>query len=432
MVEDFNVYNKPYLAGMLAMSLMPGAAFAEDKVLTFLAEHGPAVVGPVIAAFEAENPGVKVQMERVPFADLAAAIEARIGGGDTKIDIIAADTPRVPFMAKSGQIKPLDEALAETIKKTIPNATEIESVSYEGKLHSYPLWSSTNMLFYNRAALEAAGVEPPSSDPNERMTWAELIELAKKVQSAGGAKWGLMFQQIDRYYQLQPLFESSGAGPGLTGDDMLTPTIASDAWIKTAEWYGDLFESGLSPRGVTPAETDTMFGAGEFAFLVGGSWAIPRWASSGLTDFGVAPMPYFEGGEPATPTGAWSWAVNPNSDDAELAHKFLQFAALTPEGSALTVVNFPAPPVNPGGFETFVAKFIDGAPEGSEDVYQALMDITGHELANTAHVRPRSVGYVVFETVMNKAFSDIRNGNDARETLTSAENQLKSSFRRLK
>ena len=47
-------------------------------------------------------------------------------------------------------------------------------------------------------------------------------------------------------------------------------------------------------------------------------------------------------------------------------------------------------------------------------------------------MRPRTIGYVAFETVMNKAFSDIRNGNDVADTLNSAERQLSSAFRRLK
>lgn len=415
----------------LAATTTAFTANAQDVELTFLSSDGEEVLAPVIAAFEAANPGVTVRVERVPFADLAATIDARIGTGETEIDIVAADTPRVPYMVFRNQLAPLDESVVSQIEALGLNEADLESISHEGVIHSYPLWSSTNLLFYNRAALERAGVEPPSADPNERMTWDELLEKAAAVQAGGGAPWGLMFQQVDRYYQLQPLFESSGAGSGLSGDDMLTPTIASEEWIETAQWYADLFESGIAPRGVSADQTDTMFGSGEIAFFVGGPWAIPRWTESGLTEFGVAPMPYFEGGEPATPTGAWSWAVNPNSDDAEWAHKFLQFATLTGEGSALTVEKFPLPPVHPEGFEIFADRFIANAPEGMAEVYSDIMAIAAHELANTACVRPRTIGFVAFETIMNNAFSDIRNGSDPAEVLPAAEQQLTSAFGRL-
>ena len=41
-----------------------------------------------------------------------------------------------------------------------------------------------------------------------------------------------------------------------------------------------------------------------------------------------------------------------------------------------------------------------------------LAAIIENELAKNAVARPTSVGYVDFETVMNKAFADIRNGSD--------------------
>ena len=53
-----------------------------------------------------------------------------------------------------------------------------------------------------------------------------------------------------------------------------------------------------------------------------------------------------------------------------------------------------------------------------------------------AHSAPRvsvvaSIGYVAFETVMNKAFSDIRNGSDVESTLKQAQQQLTSQLRRI-
>ena len=54
-----------------------------------------------------------------------------------------------------------------------------------------------------------------------------------------------------------------------------------------------------------------------------------------------------------------------------------------------------------------------------------------YELADTAVSRPRSIGYVPFETVMNKAFSDIRNGADVEATLKQAQQQLTSQLRRV-
>jgi multiple sugar transport system substrate-binding protein len=58
--------------------------------------------------------------------------------------------------------------------------------------------------------------------------------------------------------------------------------------------------------------------------------------------------------------------------------------------------------------------------------------ILSYELAHTAVSRPHSVGYVAFEEVMNKTFSDIRNGADAAAALVKADQALKAAFARIR
>jgi multiple sugar transport system substrate-binding protein len=57
-----------------------------------------------------------------------------------------------------------------------------------------------------------------------------------------------------------------------------------------------------------------------------------------------------------------------------------------------------------------------------------LAAIIRNELAHNAVARPTSVGYVDFETVMNKAFADIRNGSDPAGRLRQASGELKRAF----
>ena len=55
-----------------------------------------------------------------------------------------------------------------------------------------------------------------------------------------------------------------------------------------------------------------------------------------------------------------------------------------------------------------------------------------YELNNTAVSRPKTIGYIAFEEIMNKAFSDVRNCTDAKEVLDGAQDQLTSVFARLR
>ena len=266
----------PFAGALLAALSLMGTAFAQEATtLNFLSAQQENVVQPMIDAFQAANPDIKIVHQSVPFNDLNAATESRIGQGDTSIDLIHADTPRVPAFASKEYLLNLDDHRAE-IEAAVPNAVDIEQVSWDGSLYAYPMWTSTQLLFYNKDLLEKAGVEPPSNDPANRDTWATILEKAAAAQK-GGAEWGLTFQQVDRYYQLQMLFESAGAGPGLTGDGLLTPAVNTEEWVKVADWYRDTFETGLSPRGVTPEQTDDLFINGQVAFVVGGPWAIGRY-----------------------------------------------------------------------------------------------------------------------------------------------------------
>ncbi|MBY5760250.1 sugar ABC transporter substrate-binding protein [Rhizobium leguminosarum] len=409
----------------LAALITAGSALAQQTTITLLTAERDETMQPVIQGFEKLHPDIKVIHQSVPFNDLNAAIESRIGQGDTSIDVIAADTPRIPAFASKGYLKDLSDR-SDEIKAGAPNPVDLEQVSYDGKIYAYPMWTSTQMLYFNRALLKKAGVEFPSADVNKRLTWDQVIDAAKATQKAG-AKWGIEFQQFDRYYQLQALFESAGAGSGLTGDGLLKSDVGSEAWVATAKWYGDLFTDEVAPRGVNPEQTDDLFFNGEVAFLVGGPWSISRFEASKDLDYGVAPHPFFKGGKPVTATGSWALAINPKTTHLEAAQAFAEYASLTGEGNYLTTENNPVPPTNPDAFKSYADKMASLAGK-----IGPVVDLINSELQNTAVGRPRTVGFVAFETVMNKAFADIRNGSDAGETLKSAEKQIDRQLSRLK
>jgi len=398
---------------------------AQEITLTFLTANPEENYRPVITGFEQRHPEIKIIYQNVPFNDLNAAVEARIARGDTSVDVLAVDTPRVPAFASKGYLLKLDSR-AEEIRQTFPNPVDIEHVSYKGEIYAYPMWSSTQMLFYNRRLLQEANVEPPSADPNQRITWAALLEKAKLIQKSG-VKWGVMFQQPDRFYQLQPLFESAGAGSGLQGDGLLEPAISGSAWIEIAQWYGDLFAQGLAPRGVGDTQVDDLFINGDLAFLIGGPWVFDRYSRAKDLDYGVALHPYFEGGNPVTATGSWALAINPHSRNIEAAQKFVEFITLDPEGAWLAVSSSSHTPTNPAAFGRFAEKL-----ESLTEKIGPVGEMIGYEMAHTAVSRPRTVGYVAFETIMNTAFSDIRNGARASDALAAAERQLRRQLARLR
>ena len=419
---------RPLVCLLLVAAAFPAwsaPASAEGVTINFLNSERPDVYAPVIAEFERRNPGITVRDQSVPFEQLNAQVQARVGAGDSSVDVYGVDEPRVPALASRKLLVDLSALRGQVEAAATPQA--VAATSYGGKLYALPEWTSTQVLFYNRDLLAKAGIAPPSSDPAQRMTWDTLLADAKKVQAAG-AKWGFGFDQVDRYYQLQPLFESSGAGPGLTGDRLLTPDVNSAKWVKTMAWYGDLTASGLAPRGITPQQMPDLFQSGQIGFFVGGPWNFrPFGAAAGL-HFGIAPHPFFAGGKPVTPTDSWAVGISPHSKHQAEALKFATFMTLDTAGDLLTTAQNPLPPANKAAFTQHVAQ-VTKAGGASTAPYGPILD---YELGNTAVSRPRTTGYVLFEEIMNRAFSDVRNGTAAQPALDRAEGQLKAGFSRLR
>ncbi len=409
----------------VAALLVAGNAAAQQTTVNFLGASAADAFAPVIKAFETANPGIKVRYQQVPFDDLNVAVESRVGQGDSTIDIFAADTPRIPAFAAKGYLLGLDSYRGQ-FEKMASTSVDVEQVSHKGKIYAFPMWNSTQLMVYNRDLLKKAGIAAPGAAKEARLTWEQLLDQARLAQKAG-AKWGAMFEQVDRFYQLQPLFESAGAGPGLKGEGLLQPDLLGEPWVKTAQWYADLFESGIAPRGVSPAQTKDLFINGELAFFVGGPWILASLEATKGLNFGVAPMPYFKGGKPVTPTGSWALALNPKAANLEAARKFAEFATLSEEGAYLTVSVLPLPPVN----KAAMGRYADRFKKLSEKT-GPIMDIIGYETRETAVGRPRTIGYVAFETVMNRAFSDIRNGAKVRATLQQAQDQLTPMLARIR
>lgn len=402
-----------------------GGAYAEQVTVHFLTEEKLESFQPVIDAFEKAHPDIKIDFQTVPFDSMNPQIEARIGGKDSSLDLYMVDTPRVPSLANRGFLADLSDDLDKVKAVTTPEEQGV--LEYKGKLVALPLWTSSQLLYYNKDLLQKANIPDPSADEKDRLTYEQVLAMAKKAQAAG-AKWGFAFDQVDRYYQLQPIFESLGAGPGLTGKEMLTPDITSAKWVEGAKFYASLFADGYAARGVTDDQMPAQFAAGEEAFFVGGTWNMGRFDAAKGLNYGVAPVPYFKGGKPVTPTDSWALGINPYAAHPKEAKLFADFMALNATGNLLTVKITPNIPANTGALDKYLDQMAADHPKVGKDAKQ----IIAYELKHTAVSRPRSIGYVAFETVMNKMFSDLRNGSDVDATLKQAQSQLKSTLSRIR
>ncbi|MEU8354701.1 sugar ABC transporter substrate-binding protein [Nonomuraea sp. NPDC048882] len=403
-----------------------GSGDAGANTLSFLGPEDPKTFQPVIDGFEAKHPGARIAYTQIPFDQLNSTLQQRLAAEDETIDVYTVDQPRVSALAARGFLVDLSDWKERVKQAALPAQYDVNE--FRGKLWSVPIWTSDQFLFYNKTLLKRAGVTPPSSDPAERWTWERTVEAGKQAQARGGAQWALIPEQIEQYYQLQSLPESLGGGSGITGADMLTPALTTDGWLKAMTWYRDLFAGGLAPRGVGSFQTSPLFTEGKVAFFAGGPWDVGTFGAAENLDWGVAPYPYFEGGKQVTPTGSWSWGINPASKKQRLAREFLEYAALDPEGNLLTTKASPIIPANRAAFEKYVPTLDALAGEKSRGAGAILT----YDADHTAVARPRSVGYIQFEDIMTKTFADIRNGADPKPRLEQAAREATTAWAQLR
>ncbi|MFS0795048.1 extracellular solute-binding protein [Microbacterium sp. 1P10AE] len=379
-------------------------------------------IQPVLDAFHEQHPNITVTYEAVPFDDFNSVLAARLTSSSDAIDVFDVDMPRTAAYAARGWLTDMTGTFPDLASAVDPGS--LQAATVDGKLVTMPYQTSTNIMYYNKSLLSAAGIAAPGAAPADRETWEQITADAKKAQGAG-AQYGLLFDQIDRYYQLQPLAESAGGGPGGTGDGNLTPDVTNDGWEKAFSWYGSLFADGLSPRGVSVADTPSLFAAGKVAYYVGGPWWGTQFVAEQGLDFGIAPFPAFEGGDAATPTGGWALGMNPQTtpDKANASAIFMKFMGIDDGGYAQYLSALAVPPSNLVGS----AKFYD-SEAFTDPRFAGVIDLMKSELADTATLRLQTVGYVEFEDVMTKTFDDIINGTDAKTALASASTQLDDAW----
>jgi len=312
------------LAGIAAVFLFSAAgyAFADPVTINFLTAEKPETFAPAIAQFQKENPDIKVNFETVPFDSMVPTIEARIGGHDSSIDVFLVDTPRVPAMANSGYLLKINDEM-DAVKK-VANAESQGVLTYKGDLYALPFWTSTQLMYYNKDLFDKAGVPYPSDEEKDRMTYQQTIDLAKKVMAGSGAKYGFVPEQIDRYYQLQPIFEGNGGGSGLTGPDNLTPDVDNAKWIEAGKFYSSLFADNIAPRGITDDQMNTTFTNGDAVFYIGGPWQFSTFNATKGLHYGLAPVPYWAGNKAQTPTDSWGVAISPYAAHPDAAKKWAE------------------------------------------------------------------------------------------------------------
>ena len=366
---------------------------------------------PLFAEFEKRNPSIKLAVERMPFSQIFQALEVRLNARSGDPDIFIVDSPLTASYAARGHLMELDSL----IDKARFSPSAIQAASFGGKIYSAPFGSSMQVLYYNKAMLRAAGVEPPPADPAKRWTWEQLVEAAKKIARPAENIWGFSFEQQERPYQLLPLGQSLG-GVALSPDGFkATGFLDGPAFVEGFTFMQKLYtEAKVSPPGqFDTALTPELFGSGKCAMLLGGTFVADTFFTKFPNlEFGVAPHPYFAKGKPVTPTGAWHFGVNARTTQKQATAQFVK-DMLSDDINALWFKLRPYVPTLNAVWEREAKTF-------DTDMWR----IVRHETQNTALPRPATPGFREYEDILRVALRDMQAGGDVKAALSGAAQKI--------
>ena len=350
-----------------------------------------------------------MDLETYPFSELFQIIDVRLQPRQPTPDIFLADTPLTAYYAARGHLQPIEPMIGSELVERYSKAA-VDAGSVDGDLMSLPLYTASIVLYINKEMFEAAGVELPSDKVEDRWTWEETLEVAKKLSKPDEGIWGLVFEQTDRVFQLLPLSQSNGGQ--VISDDGLTTSgyIDGAASVEAIEWYQSLYtDHQVSPPGVFDLNlARELFFTGKAAMFLGLDGVSKLLAARPEIDWMATAHPYFEGGMPVTPTGSWHIGANPRSEHPEAQAAFLRTFA-SPRMSQMLAEGRGSPPVMDVVWEAMADQLSD-----------PMWDIMRHELGNTAVPRPTTPGFREYEDTLRLAFREIIGGADVRTQLSKA------------
>lgn len=304
-------------------SLASLPAFAQTTIKFIAWNFQVETVQGFVKQFEAENPGIKVDMEIIPSAQFAAKVQL-MKNGNTPFDALYV------FDHVLGQwsswLEPLDgyEGAADLKAKMLPLARQ--SMTYNGKLYGLPYFTSYFGTIYNDKMMKAAGIAAPPK------TYAEWTEQAKKIKAAGLSPhpmmWPVKHTGWGGMWVMNTMVASRG---GKLLDDQLNVTPEG---LSSLNWWESTYRDGLSdPNGIEldPNESARAFMSGNHytnltaSFFAGAQWANDKEKSKIAGAAFLAPTPEKQ----ATVGFARMYGINSASTHKKEAWALIKFLGAT-------------------------------------------------------------------------------------------------------
>ncbi|MCA8884391.1 MAG: sn-glycerol-3-phosphate ABC transporter substrate-binding protein UgpB [Rhodobacteraceae bacterium] len=284
--------------------LAPYAAMAETEIQfwhAFTGRLGDLVAEQVDTFNNSQDAYKVVASHKGNYSETLNAGIAAFRAGEQPQILMVFEVGTATMMAAKGAVKPVYELMADAGADFDPDAYIGAVKGYytteDGQMLSLPFNSSTPVLWVNRDALAAAGVDPDA----DLSTWQKVGEVLEQLKAGGEdcplttawQSW-IHLENLSAYHNVPFASKDNGFG-GL--DTELT--FNGPLQVQHIQTMGDWAKDGKFIYAGRRNEGGANFRAGDCALFTESSAGYAGIKAEAQFDFAVRPLPYWEGVEGA-------------------------------------------------------------------------------------------------------------------------------------
>ena len=276
--------------------------------------------------------------EAYPNVELNLIVQAQDDGQTLKTlaatgqlpDIYQASTDIINTFRESNQIMVLNDVAKSTgFLDKLYEANKDLAYADDGNIYAFPFSGQEYVLwYYNKALFEENGLEVPK-------TYDELKNCIEVFKSKGITPLALFGQEGWNTAAAYDVVATRYTEGGIKALDEGTASITDEAYLTAAKTLEELVAAGLFQDSATTTNYDQaseMFLSGNAAMFINGQWYIED-ATAALGEnvdwmfYPAADEASYEAGKSVFSGGgsASGFAVNPDSENAELAAEVAEF-----------------------------------------------------------------------------------------------------------
>lgn len=426
-------------AGVAAVAF---PAFAQDKVQVQWWHAMGGELGQLLEQVAAGFNASQDKYEVVPsfrgtYAEAMTGAIAAFRAGEQPHIVQVFEVGTGTMMAADGAIYPIYQLMADNGRTFDAKAYLPTIVGYytdpNGNMLSFPFNSSTPIMYYNKDAFAAAGLDPE----NPPKTWAEMEAAATKIVESGAAKCGfttswpawLMLENFTAWHDI-PMATKENGFAGFDTEFTFNVDLVSDHWDNLKRWQdtGAFRWGGPGPG----PDAAPLFYAGECAMFFGSSASRAGVLNNAKFDVGFGMQPYYDTHEGAPQNtiigGATLWVLQGHDKpEYEGVSAFFEYLS-SPEVQAKWHQDTGYLPITQAAYDLTREQGYYDANPGSET---ALKQMTLNEPTPNSkgirfgnYVQIRDIVSEEMEAVMTGA----KTGRQATDSAVSRGNELLREF----